>query len=85
MGAGAQQLHERAAETWAGCPLASALNTTIYLMKPSHFPPFSKSAFTLLALAAAAVVLNSCRTTEGFGRDLQKVGNKIENEASRRG
>ena len=54
-------------------------------MKPSHFPPFSKSAFTLLALAAAAVVLNSCRTTEGFGRDLQKVGNKIENEASRRG
>ncbi|RYD31364.1 MAG: entericidin A/B family lipoprotein [Verrucomicrobiaceae bacterium] len=29
--------------------------------------------------------LSSCRTTEGFGQDLQKVGNKIENEAYKRG
>ena len=54
-------------------------------MKSSPASQFGKSAFTLLALAAAAVILSSCRTTEGFGRDLQKVGNKIENEASRRG
>ena len=56
----------------------------IAVMK-SHVPQIGKSAFTLLALAIAGVVLSSCRTTEGFGRDRQKVGNKIENEASRRG
>lgn len=27
--------------------------------------------------------LSSCNTTRGFGRDVQKVGNKIEKEADR--
>ncbi len=35
----------------------------------------------LLALSVVVVALSSCRTSEGFGRDLQKLGTKIENEA----
>lgn len=34
-----------------------------------------------ILLAATGLFLTSCSTTEGFGRDLQKVGNKIENKA----
>lgn len=45
----------------------------------------SRSIFALIALSIAATILSSCRTTEGFGRDLQKVGNKIENEAEKHG
>lgn len=44
-------------------------------MKPSYI----RAASALLA--AAGVLLSSCSTTKGFGRDLQKVGNKIENKA----
>ena len=39
--------------------------------------------FGILALIAAAVVLSSCRTTAGLGRDIQHVGNKIGNTAER--
>ncbi|MDB6071689.1 MAG: hypothetical protein JWL81_2860 [Verrucomicrobiales bacterium] len=44
-----------------------------------------RSVFAMIALSIAATILSSCRTTEGFGRDLQKVGNKIESEAEKRG
>jgi hypothetical protein len=54
-------------------------------MKPIQFSSRSRTAFALIALAAATVVVSSCRTTEGFGRDLQKVGHKITNEAERHG
>lgn len=39
----------------------------------------------MLALSVIGTLVTSCRTTEGFGRDLQKVGSKIENEAEKRG
>lgn len=55
------------------------------ISSPRSFINSSRACIAWLTLAAAAVVLSSCRTTEGFGRDLQKVGNKIENEAYRRG
>lgn len=45
----------------------------------------TRSIAGLIALSVLAGVLSSCRTTEGFGQDLQKVGNKIEREAERRG
>ncbi len=38
----------------------------------------------LAALCVAAMAFSSCRTSEGFGQDLQHLGNKIENEAERR-
>lgn len=34
-----------------------------------------------MLLAAVGLFLTSCSTTKGFGRDLQKVGGKIENKA----
>lgn len=45
----------------------------------------TRTVAAMIALAIAAGILSSCRTTEGFGRDLQKVGNKIESEAEKRG
>lgn len=41
---------------------------------------------TLLLLAAAGSALSSsCATARGFGQDLQKVGNKLENQADSTG
>ena len=37
----------------------------------------------VIATAALAVATTSCATTEGFGKDVKKVGNKIENTAER--
>jgi predicted small secreted protein len=37
-------------------------------------------AMTLL-LAFAGAVLGGCNTTEGFGKDLKKVGEKVEGAA----
>ena len=42
----------------------------------------------IIALACAALgmaFLTSCATTRGFGQDLQKVGNRLENEADATG
>ncbi len=39
----------------------------------------------LLAAAAAISFSTSCATTRGFGQDLQKVGNKLENQADSTG
>ena len=41
---------------------------------------------TAAALALFATVFStSCATTRGFGQDLQKVGNRIENRADATG
>jgi predicted small secreted protein len=41
---------------------------------------------TLIVAAAVGFVFStSCATTRGFGQDLQKVGNKLENEADATG
>lgn len=48
----------------------------------NHRPDMNSLKLTLIAAAAIATVLStSCATTRGFGQDLQKVGNKLENEA----
>ncbi|HCY61577.1 MAG TPA: entericidin [Oxalobacteraceae bacterium] len=39
--------------------------------------------FFMLLLALSPVLLTACQTMEGFGRDVQKVGSKVE-EAARR-
>lgn len=39
--------------------------------------------FTLLVLAVVAVALAGCNTMEGFGKDIKKAGEKIEQKASR--
>jgi entericidin A len=38
---------------------------------------------TLFALIAAAFVLAGCNTMRGFGQDVQKVGDKIEEKSKR--
>ena len=38
---------------------------------------------TIAALLAAAFVLAGCNTVRGFGQDVQKVGDKIEEKARR--
>lgn len=35
----------------------------------------------LTVLATMAAAFTGCRTTEGFGEDLQKLGRKIENKS----
>lgn len=39
--------------------------------------------FLCLVLGAATLGLNSCGTARGFGNDVEHVGNKIEDAASR--
>lgn len=39
--------------------------------------------FTFGMVILTLSFLSSCNTTRGFGRDVQKVGNKIEREADR--
>ncbi len=39
----------------------------------------------VVATAAFALASTSCATTKGFGRDVKKVGNKIEKTADRTG
>ncbi len=36
---------------------------------------------TLLALLTYAMMLSACNTMEGLGKDLSKLGNKIEKKA----
>ncbi|MDO8387759.1 MAG: entericidin A/B family lipoprotein [Polaromonas sp.] len=36
-----------------------------------------------LSLAAMAFLLSGCNTARGFGQDLQKVGEKIEDKAKK--
>ncbi|MES3025658.1 MAG: entericidin A/B family lipoprotein [Pseudomonadota bacterium] len=37
----------------------------------------------LIALAAIALFLTGCNTVQGFGQDVQKVGDKVENAAKK--
>ena len=37
----------------------------------------------LFALCIAALFLSGCNTMEGFGRDVQKVGSKVEGAANK--
>ena len=37
--------------------------------------------FVTLAISAALLVLGGCQTMEGFGKDVSKVGDKIEKKA----
>ncbi|RYD67672.1 MAG: entericidin A/B family lipoprotein [Verrucomicrobiaceae bacterium] len=39
----------------------------------------------VMVTAALALSTTSCATSKGFGRDVKKVGNKIENAADRTG
>ena len=39
----------------------------------------------IAAIVGAAFLLGACSTMEGFGRDVEKVGNKIENKAAEKG
>jgi predicted small secreted protein len=43
-----------------------------------------KTLATLLALCIAASALAGCNTMRGFGQDVQKVGDKIEDAASKK-
>ena len=56
-------------------------NSQMTFFSPDISARFARSGFMLLALSVVVVALSSCRTSEGFGRDLQKLGTKIENEA----
>jgi len=38
---------------------------------------------SLLLLVAYATMLAACNTMEGFGRDVERVGDKIEQKAQR--
>jgi entericidin A len=39
---------------------------------------------TLITLIAAAFVLAGCNTMKGFGQDMQKAGEKIEDSAKKK-
>ncbi|MEK6701597.1 MAG: hypothetical protein AABZ53_04990 [Planctomycetota bacterium] len=39
--------------------------------------------FAVVALVIGVAVLAACSTTEGFGEDVGKLGNNIENSAAR--
>jgi entericidin A len=40
-----------------------------------------KKAFALVLLAIAGVVLTACNTVHGFGRDVEKVGEKMQGKS----
>lgn len=44
-----------------------------------------RSIALLLLLAFSASLLAACNTTQGFGKDLQKVGEKVEGAAEETG
>ena len=38
---------------------------------------------TLLIMVAALLALSACNTMQGFGKDVEKVGSKIEEKAKK--
>ncbi len=38
--------------------------------------------FTLFVLAASALSLSACETMEGFGQDVEKAGQSVQNAAN---
>lgn len=57
----------------------------MWVKKPSAVNRFFVLGFAAFATAAFAFSSTSCATSKGFGRDVQKVGDKIENAADRTG
>ena len=45
----------------------------------------SKTMLSAIVLAALMLPLSACSTMEGFGKDLQKVGEHIEEDADKDG
>jgi predicted small secreted protein len=57
------------------------------IISKSNCQKVQTSSVRLLTLAAGALLLvagatTSCSTTKGFGRDVEKTGDKIQNAAS---
>ena len=42
-----------------------------------------KKSIALFAMTIAALMLVGCNTVNGFGKDIQKVGEKMENAAKK--
>jgi entericidin A len=42
-----------------------------------------KKAFAMFLLAASAVVLIGCNTMHGFGKDVEKVGEKVQQKTAK--
>lgn len=51
----------------------------------SRFNRTAALFFAVMLTAAFALSTTSCATSKGFGRDVQKVGDKIEDAADRTG
>ncbi len=65
--------------------LALAAAGPIVLVPPQH-PTMKAKQFLLAGIGAVvALGLAACSTTEGFGRDLQKVGKRLEKRADSTG
>jgi predicted small secreted protein len=41
----------------------------------------SKLAFTLISMLAISILFTGCNTAEGLGKDVQNLGDKIEDSA----
>jgi predicted small secreted protein len=52
-------------------------------MKQSR--PLHRLAAIAAVLVAACIALSSCRTVEGFGNDLARLGSKISSKAREKG
>lgn len=42
-----------------------------------------KSFIAIIITSLLTILLGNCRTMQGFGRDVQHVGSKIEHEAAK--
>jgi entericidin A len=42
-----------------------------------------KKTFTFFLLAASVIVLGGCNTVHGFGKDVEKVGEKVQQKSAR--
>lgn len=65
------------------------MNPILISKSNCHTSKKANSVLTLclagVATAAFAIASTSCATTKGFGRDVQKVGDKIERKADQTG
>lgn len=61
------------------------LLSNVICAKPAATNRFLVLGFAALATGAFALSATSCATSKGFGRDVQKVGDKIETAADKTG
>jgi predicted small secreted protein len=59
------------------------LFTTFVCRSPEDVLPSHRSRLIALLIGLLAAGLSSCATTRGFGQDVETVGEKIEDAASR--